>query len=395
MKGTRSQQLTADLIGPESIQQLHLDTLLQVSRAIGSVLELDELLRQIIEQITPALGADRSTLFLHDAKRKQLFSRLAQGLEDWPREFRIADDAGIAGRVFQSHTPLLIRDTFDFDLFARDVAEQTGYVPRSMMVVPILQRATAAAFEAALEVASDKGSNASQCIGVLQVMDVEVNAFNEADLALLEAIAVQVGISLDNARLYEAQKRQFESFIKAFSAALDARDPSTALHSVNVANFAMGIAHELGLPRHEIDWLRVAGLLHDVGKIGTPESILTKPGKLDDDEYVKMKEHAAHSRRILQQIEFTSDYNHIAEIAAAHHEKLDGSGYPDGLRGEALPLKARILCVADIFDALTQDRHYRKGMPLKKAFSILDDMTPAQLDAECVAALKRFMGFAR
>lgn len=374
MKMTRAQQLTADLVGEESIQQRHLDTLLQVSRAIGTVLNRDELIKQIIEQITPAMCADRSTLFLHDPKRKQLFSRLAQGLEDWPRELRIPDDAGIAGHVFQTHESVLINDTFEHPLFARAVAERTGYVPRSMIVVPVTH-------------------HRDICDGVLQVMDQTVNAFTQADLALLDAIAVQVGISLDNARLYSAQKRQFESFIKSFSTALDARDPVTQIHSINVANFAMGIAYYLGLPRHEIDWLRVAGLLHDVGKIGTPESILTKPGKLEPTEFDEMKKHAAHSRQILSQIEFTKDYNEMAAIAAAHHEKLDGSGYPDGLQGSELPIKARILCVADIFDALTQDRHYRKGMPIAKAFSILDEMTPAQLDANCIAALKQFMGW--
>lgn len=366
--------LTSELIGEQSIQQRHLDSLLQVSRAIGSVLDRDNLLKQIIEQTTAALCADRTTLFLHDAKRKQLYSRLAQGLEDWPRELRIPQDAGIAGHVFATHESLLINDTFEHPLFARDVAERTGYVPRSMMVVPVTHRR-------------------DLCDGVLQVMDTELNAFTAADLALLEAIAVQVGISLDNARLYAAQKRQFESFVKAFSASLDARDPVTQIHSINVANFAMGIATHLGLHRDEIEWLRVAGLLHDVGKIGTPEAILTKPGKLSNDEFAEMKRHASQSREILSQIEFTEDYDQIATIAAAHHEKLDGSGYPDGLAGDALPLKARILCVADIFDALTQDRHYRAGMSVEKAMSIIDDMTPAQLDVDCVNALKRFMGW--
>ncbi len=373
MKTTRDSKLTAELIGEETIEQRHLDTLLQVSRAIGTVLDRDQLIRQIIEQTTVAMNADRSTLFLHDAKRSQLYSRLAQGLEDWPRELRFRDDAGLAGHVFQTHQALIIGDTFEHPLFARDVAERTGYVPRSMLVVPITHRR-------------------DYCDGVLQVMDTETNVFTAADLALLEAIAVQVGISLDNARLYAAQKRQFDSFVHAFSTALDARDPVTQIHSINVANFAMGIATYLGMPRREREWLRVAGLLHDVGKIGTPEAILTKPGKLSDDEFAEMKQHAAHSREILSQIEFTEDYEQIAEIAAAHHEKLDGSGYPDGLAGDDLPLKARILCVADIFDALTQDRHYRKGMSIDKAFSIIDDMTPHQLDPACVHALKQFMG---
>jgi len=209
---------------------------------------------------------------------------------------------------------------------------------------------------------------------------------------LLEAIAVPVATSLDNARLYEAQRRQFHSFVRALSTAVDARDPTTAIHSINVANYAMGIAHHLGQSPHELEWLRIAGLLHDVGKIGTPEQILCKTGKLTSDEFEEMKRHATYSRNILSQIDFSQEYENMAFTAAAHHEKLDGSGYPDGLIAQDIPLRVRILAVADIFHALTQDRQYRKGMPMPKAFAIIDSMTPHQLDHACVTALKRFQG---
>jgi HD-GYP domain-containing protein (c-di-GMP phosphodiesterase class II) len=230
------------------------------------------------------------------------------------------------------------------------------------------------------------------CIGVLQVMDRQLGFFTCADLPLLEAIAVQVGISLENARLYESQQRQFESFVSAFSAALDARDPLTARHSVNVANYAMGIGEILGMSRQDIDWLRIGGLLHDVGKIGVPEAVLTKPGRLTPDEYEEMKCHASYSRTILSKIEFMENLAGLDVIAAAHHEKLDGSGYPDALRGDQIPLKARILAVADIYDALTQTRHYRQGMTMHEALAVLTDMTPHQLDLTCVGALKAFLG---
>ncbi len=365
-------QLTEQLTGPQSRHQRHLQTLLQVSRAIGSILDPHQLMQRIMDQVTAALEADRSTLYRHDPDAGELWSRIAQGLEHYGTELRIAEDEGAAGHVFTTHESLCIPDTADCEFFARDLAEWTGYVPRSMLVVPILR-------------------GGETCIGVLQVMDQRLKRFGPEDLELLEAIAVQVAISLDNARLYESQKRQFESFVRAFSEALDARDPMTAIHSVNVANYAMGIAVCMGLDRREIDWLRIAGLLHDVGKIGTPESILTKPGRLSDEEFARMREHAAYSRRILRQIEFTEGLSDMADVAAAHHERLDGSGYPDGLAADQLSLRARILAVADVFDALTQDRHYRMGLPLGKAFSILDEQTPHQIDPDCVAALKQFM----
>ncbi len=368
-----SRRLTEQLSEPQTRSQRHLQTLLQVSRAIGTILDTHQLMQRIMEQVTTAFEADRSTLFLHDADATELWSRIAQGLETFGTEFRIAEDEGVAGHVFTTHESLCIPDTTNCDYFARDLAEWTGYVPRSMLVAPVVR-------------------SGGTCIGVLQVMDHRVNRFGEEDLGLLEAIAVQVAISLDNARLYESQKRQFQSFVRAFSTALDARDPMTGVHSVNVANYAVGIGCYLGLDPAELEWLRIAGLLHDVGKIGTPESILTKPGRLTDDEFATMREHAAYSRRILSQIEFTEDLAGMAEVASAHHERLDGSGYPDRLRDDRIPLRARILAAADVFDAITQKRHYRDGIPLADAIAILDEQVPDKLDAECVAALKQFMG---
>ena len=228
---------------------------------------------------------------------------------------------------------------------------------------------------------------------MIQVLHSDPNHFHETDLSLLEAIAVQVAISLENAQLYEKQKRQFSSFVRAFSTALDARDPSTQEHSLNVANIAQGIGYYLGLSFEILDRLRVAGLLHDVGKIGTPEAILKKPGKLDPDEFAIMKEHAAYSMQILSQIEFTDEYEDLARVASLHHEKLDGSGYPYGMKADELNIETRILAVADIYHAMTQDRIYRKGMPTEKALGIIDDMTPNQLDEACVMALKQFLGY--
>ena len=346
--------------------------MLQVACAIGRLHDPQQLMVAILEHVTAAFAADRSALFLHDPTTGELYSRVAEGMEDRAEQIRVPDDQGLCGRVFGKHESLCIIDTFQSREFDRTTADWTGYMPRSMLVVPIVYRP-------------------GRCDGVLEVMDQRVGYFTEQDIPLLEAIAVQVGISLDNARLLEAQKQQFDSFVRAFATALDARDPLTAIHSVNVANYAMGIAHELGCPTNEMERLRVAGLLHDVGKIGVPEAVLTKPGRLTDDEFVKMRQHAAHSRKILSQIQFTDDLVGTDQLAAAHHERLDGSGYPDGLQADRIPLPARIIAVADVFDALTQDRHYREGMTIADALGIIDSMTPHQLDAACVGALRRFV----
>lgn len=367
-------QLTEQLSTIQSRHERHLETLLQISRAIGSIRDSRDLMRAIVRHVTVTFQAERSTLYQYDSERDELWSLVAEGIDGPATELRIKSDHGLAGRVFQTHMPLCVIDTLADSDFARGMAQRLEYVPRSMLIVPVAHRP-------------------GRCDGVLQVMHREPDFFSELDLPLLEAIAVQVGISLDNARLYESQRRQFDSFVLAFAEAIDARDPKTAIHSVNVANFAMGIAHALELGSQSMELLRVAGLLHDVGKIGVPEAVLTKPGRLDDNEFARMREHAAYSRKILSKIEFAEELRGLDAIAAAHHERLDGSGYPEGLVADQIDLPARILAVADVFDALTQDRHYRLGMSLDDAFAIIDEMTPHQLDATCVAALKRFMNY--
>ncbi len=347
--------------------------MVQVSQAIGSIVDRHELIRTIVRELTLVFEADRTSFYLHDPKRSILWTQVAEGLEHWPGRFEIDDDEGICGNVFGKRKTLYIHDVMQDPRFARDIAATTGYYPRSMLVAPVTHVS-------------------GRCDGVLQVMDRKVGHFTKDDVPLIGAIAVLVGISLENGRLHLQQKRQFDSFVRAMSAALDARDATTAIHSINVANYAMGIGQIMNLDPGEIESLRIAGLLHDIGKIGVPEKVLTKPGKLTHDEFERMKQHAADSRKILSQIEFIDPLKGLDFVAAAHHEKLDGSGYPDGLAGDQIPLKSRILAVADIFDALTQTRHYRGEMKTGKALAIIDEMTPHQLDSRCVTALKRFLG---
>ncbi len=368
-------RLTEELSTPQTDSQRHLEAMVQVSRALGTIMDMNQLIPAILKQVTYTFCAERSSLFLYDAEHDQLCARVAEGLDEQRTlELRLPANQGVVGQVFQSHENRLIHDTKKDPNFAKRIAQSTGYVPRSMMVCPVFH-------------------GLHNVTGVIQVLHSAPNHFHETDLSLLEAIAVQVAISLENAQLYEKQKRQFSSFVRAFSTALDARDPSTQEHSLNVANIAQGIGYYLGLSFEILDRLRVAGLLHDVGKIGTPEAILKKPGKLDPDEFAIMKEHAAYSMQILSQIEFTDEYDDLARIASLHHEKLDGSGYPYGLKADELTIESRILAVADIYHAMTQDRIYRQGMPTEKALGIIDDMTPKQLDEACVVALKQFLGY--
>lgn len=175
----------------------------------------------------------------------------------------------------------------------------------------------------------------------------------------------------------------------AFANVIDSKSPYTGGHSERVTLFTGLIAEDMGLSAERRRWLRRAALLHDIGKLGVSNAILDKPGKLDPDEWAAMQMHATHSETILSHIAVFRD---IAPIAGAHHERLDGKGYPRGLKGDQIVLETRIITTADIFDALTADRPYRAAMPIAKALAIMSESVGTAIDPDCFDALRRVLG---
>jgi HD-GYP domain-containing protein (c-di-GMP phosphodiesterase class II) len=172
----------------------------------------------------------------------------------------------------------------------------------------------------------------------------------------------------------------FDDIAAAFAQVIDSKSPYTSGHSERVTLFADLIAEGLALTPERRRWLKRAALLHDVGKLGVSNSVLDKPGKLDPDEWAAMQRHAELGELILSRI---TAFAEIAAVAGAHHERLDGKGYPRGLKGDQIPLEIRIVTTADIFDALTADRPYRAAMPVDKAMAIMTDMLDTAIDRRC------------
>ena len=172
--------------------------------------------------------------------------------------------------------------------------------------------------------------------------------------------------------------------LQALVAAVDAKDSYTARHSIAVTDYALAIGRRMGLDASDLESLERAGLLHDVGKIGTPEAILLKPSGLSEDEFLVIQEHSEMGGHIVETIPFVAE---LMPVVRSHHERWDGAGYPDGLKGEAIPLLARVLTVADAFDAMTSDRPYRKGMPSSAAAEEMVYNKGAQFDPDIVDAL--------
>lgn len=176
----------------------------------------------------------------------------------------------------------------------------------------------------------------------------------------------------------------------AFAQVVDSKSPYTSGHSERVTLFTDMIAEQLDFSAEQRRWLKRAALLHDIGKLGVSNAILDKPSKLDDSEWEIMRMHSAHSEAILSRI---GAFSRLAPIAGAHHERLDGKGYPMGLSGDQICLETRIITTADIFDALTADRPYRAAMPITKALAIMSNMIGTQIDPSCFSALRRALGY--
>jgi HD-GYP domain-containing protein (c-di-GMP phosphodiesterase class II) len=193
-------------------------------------------------------------------------------------------------------------------------------------------------------------------------------------------------VAIEKQNLYEENEKFFRSIVRVLAAAVDARDPVTAGHSERVAKFSVNMARALGYSGEALRLVEYCGYLHDVGKIGVPDAVLNKPGRLEPEEFEKMKSHAAQTCDILSEAYFPRGLRNTPEVAGSHHEKLDGSGYPKGLSGEEIGQVSRIMAIVDIFDALVaQDRPYKPAMPREKAFAILrEDAAKGRLDGELV-----------
>jgi HD-GYP domain-containing protein (c-di-GMP phosphodiesterase class II) len=227
----------------------------------------------------------------------------------------------------------------------------------------------------------------SESIGILAVDNLKSSRpLMERDKSLLMGIAPMIGVSIRNAELLLAKEREFHSTLQVLAASIDARDPLTAGHSEKVTEYAVGICDQMSLDTSSRECIRVASLLHDYGKIGVPDAILKKPGRLTAEEYNIVKTHSSQTESILERINFEGGFRDVPLIAGSHHERWDGTGYPRGLRGEEIHLGARIIAVADHFEAITSKRHYRDPMPVDIAISELVSFSGSYFDPSVVEA---------
>ena len=351
----------------------------EVSQVLSKELELKSILSNVVSILEKRLDYDRGLILLADKEKSKLISKAGFGydpetiskfmLDSDGFNLKKIDSRGVFVVSFREKKPFLVNDIDEIKdvLTSRsfEFAKKIGV--KSFICCPIVYE--------------DKS------IGILAVDNIKTKKpLLQSDINILMGIANQIGISIHNAKLIDARFRQFQSILQVLAATTDARDPITAGHSEKVTEYAVGICNELGLSYNYTEMIRVASLLHDYGKMGVDDVILKKPGELNEEEFEEIKTHAFKTRSILEQIHFEGIYKEVPEIAGSHHEKLDGTGYPNGLLGEQIHFGAKIIAVADVFEALTSKRHYRDPMLINEAFEHLVERIGIHFDGQCVEA---------
>ncbi len=344
-----------------------LDTILDITRRLMSITDLDALLRQMAEATRGLLEADRATIFIVDRDRSELWSRVALGTG----EIRFPIGRGIAGAVAESGEAINLADAYEDARFNPGPDRESGYRTRSLLTFPMT-------------------GEGGRVIGVFQVVNKRGGGpFIRSDEATLASLAASAAIALENAQLIAEQRRLWQTLIETLATTIDARDQQTAGHSQRVTRYAAIIGRAVGLEGNELEKLKAAALLHDYGKIAVRDRFLQKPGKLDDAEFAYMKAHAEKTGEFLAHLEFPHDMREVPLIAAQHHERMDGTGYPKGLGAGEILLGARIVAAADVFDALTAPRYYKPAYPLERTLEIMDGMAGGHLDRDVMAAVHR------
>ncbi len=348
------------LFESELRQRQQSETLREVAAILGSATESSKVLNLILEQLKRVVPFDSASIQI--IKGENLSIRAVAGTlerEVVGYELPILDDK-LAHPLLYEHRTVLYEDIENHPDWLQGPGA-TGV--KSWIGAPLIVR--------------------GECIGVLTVDGYEANQFSQADAQLVSSFAIHAGIALENARLLEEAEDAYVQTVSALASAIDVRDSYTSGHSQRLAELAVKIGQQMGCDEQQLEDIRWGALLHDIGKIGVPDEILRKPGSLESSEMEIMRQHPEIGARI---VEGVKNLAAVAPIIRAHQERFDGSGYPNGLHAEAIPLIARIVSVADAYVAMTDERVYRKARSHEAALAEIKHCVGSQFDPTVVDA---------
>ncbi len=344
------------------------ERLLTIWEKLNASLELDFILLNAMSYLEETLEAERSSIWELDEQKEELFFRVFSGGEQKNvEEIRLKIGEGVVGHTAETAASVIIEDAEKSGLWSVKVDERTHFQTKSILSVPLLFR--------------------EKVVGVVQLVNKKNGGvFTGRDVRSVEMMCIPIATALVNAKLFKELEQTFMETALALADAIEKRDRYTAGHTRRVTRYAMWIAEEIKLPGAEKKWLALSGILHDIGKIGIRDNILNKNGPLGSGEFETMKQHTVFGAEIVEKIHSLSN---VVGGILYHHEKMDGNGYPKGLQGYEIPLFARIIAVADTYDAMTTDRPYRKGLDSEAAIGELKRMSGSQFDPEMVDAFLR------
>ena len=353
-----------DLPVPGDIHRMlqKMERLMEINITLNSTLEPAQVLDLIIAKAVEMLDCEAGSILLCNKERDCLiFSASTSADSQTLAKVQIPLSDSLAGQIFSKNAPLVVHNV-DQDLrHNASVAAQIHFQTRSLLGVPMRIQ--------------------ERVIGVLEALNKKQGTFTEEDVKILTAIASQAGVAIENAQLVEALQDAYESTLDGWAAALDLRDKETEGHSQRVTLLTVQLARAIGVSREELTYVRQGALLHDIGKMAVPDRILHKHGPLTDQEKAIMRQHPVHAYNMLRPITYLQP---ALDIPYCHHEKWDGSGYPRNLKGEEIPLAARIFTIIDVWDALRSDRPYRKAWSVKKTIEYIQNEAGKSFDPTLV-----------
>ena len=344
-------------------RMLHkMERLMEINIMLNSTLELDQVLDLIIAKAVEMLECEAGSILLCSKEKDcLLFSASTSANSKTLTEILIPLTDSLAGTIFTKNAPLVVNDVSHDIRHNASVAAQINFRTRSLLGVPMRIQ--------------------DRVIGVLEALNKKQGGFTEEDVKILTAIASQAAVAIENAQLVKALQDSYESTLEGWAAALDLRDKETEGHSQRVTVLTVRLAEQMGLSKEFLIHVRQGALLHDIGKMAVPDDILHKKGPLTDQEKAVMRLHPVNAYNMLYPIAYLRS---ALDIPFCHHEKWDGTGYPRGLKGEEIPLAARIFTVIDVWDALRSDRPYRKAWSAQETLAYIQEQAGKSLDPHVV-----------
>ncbi|MFD2445151.1 HD domain-containing phosphohydrolase [Bacillus sp. CGMCC 1.16607] len=339
-----------------------LETIFSYAAKITNEKNLDRLLMLMADMGRELIISDRCTVWLYDPSRHLLWTKVAHGLD----RIEMSADSGLVGYALNTKETVLIEDAYQDSRFNQEIDNKTGYRTKAVLVIPILDQS-------------------GSIIGCYQAINkkTEAEKFSEQDVKHLSLAASYTGKSLETAILNAEMEETQKEIIYTMGEIGESRSKETGNHVKRVAEYSYILAVGYGLGIEEAELIKLASPMHDIGKVAIPDEILLKPGKLTDEEFGIMKSHSSIGYNLLKKSN-RPILQAATIIAGQHHEKWNGRGYPNGLKGENIHIYGRITAIADVFDALASDRCYKKAWELDRILNLFKEEAGEHFDPKLV-----------